>query len=196
MATIRYVEHPAVAHQRAVIANMPRTTGRPLAEWLALVASGGPADRKGRAAWLKEVHGLGGTTASLIAEHAEGAPAGEIDPEAQVDALFSAAKAGLRPVADRILSESAALGPDVTATPATTMIAIRRAHVFAQLRPATRTRLDLGLALGDTPLSGRLEDTGGLARKDRITRRIALGSPADVDDEVLGWLRRAYELDA
>jgi hypothetical protein len=193
---IRYVEHPAIAHRRAMAANLPRNTGRSLDEWLAVLAADGPPERKARAVWLKEEHGLGGSTAMLIIDRADGGSDGDgADPEAQVDALFSGARAGLRPVADRLLAEAAALGEDVTATPCATMLPIRRAHVVAQLKPTTRTRLDLGLALGDVPLVGRLEDTGGLARKDRITRRIALRTPADVDDEVLGWLRRAYELD-
>lgn len=200
MCTIRFAEHPAVAHRNSMIANLPRTTGRAVDEWLALIAAHGPSDRKGCSAWLKEAHGLGGGTASLLAELAGGGPggpgaAGGLSAAEQVDALFSGAKAGLRPVADRVLAAAAALGDDVTATPCATILPIRRAHVIAQLRPATRTRLDLGLALGDTPLTGRLEDTGGLARKDRITRRIPLASLADVDDEVLGWLGRAYEMD-
>ncbi|MHB1223644.1 MAG: DUF5655 domain-containing protein [Gemmatimonadaceae bacterium] len=196
MTTIRYVEHPAIAHRRAMVANLPRTTGRSLPEWLAVVAASGRAERKARTAWLKEEHGLGGGTAGLIAELAEGGSDRDgADPEAQVEALFSGARAGLRPVADRLLAGAAALGDDVSATPCATMLPIRRAHVIAQLKPTTRTRLDLGLALGDVPLAGRLEDSGGLARKDRITRRIALRSVADVDDEVLGWLHRAYELD-
>ncbi len=196
MTRIRYVEHPAIAHQRAITANLPRNTGRSLDEWLAIVAANGPFERKALAAWLKKEHGLGGTTASVIADRAEGGSDGDgADPEAQVDALFSGARAGLRPVADRLLAAAAALGEDVTATPCATMLPIRRAHVIAQLKPTTRTRLDLGLALGDEPLVGRLEDTGGLARKDRITRRIGLRTVAEVDDEVLGWLRRAYELD-
>lgn len=196
MAIIRYVEHPAVAHRAAMTTNLPRTTGRSLDEWLTLVAAAGAADRKARVAWLRKEHGLGSSTAALIAERAEGAADADGDPEALVDALFAGARAVLRPVADRLLAAAAALGGDVTATPCATMLPIRRAHVFARLRPATRTRLDLGLALGDAPAIGRLRDSGGLARGDRITHRVALGSPTEVDDEVLGWLRRAYEMDA
>ena len=68
-------------------------------------------------------------------------------------------------------------------------------HVFAQVKPTTITRIDLGLALGDTPAAGRLVDTGGLARKDRITCRIPLATPAGIDDEVVRWFHVAYERD-
>ena len=43
---------------------------------------------------------------------------------------------------------------------------------------------------------GRLVETGGFAKKDRITHRIAISSPADIDNDVKRWLRVAYEGDA
>jgi hypothetical protein len=89
-----------------------------------------------------------------------------------------------------------ALGRDVTATPCKTMIPLRRRHVFAQIKPATSTRIDLGLALGDTKATGRLIDTGGLARDDRVTHRIPIASLTDIDAEVKRWLKEAYERDA
>lgn len=38
-------------------------------------------------------------------------------------------------------------------------------------------------------------DTGGFAKKDRITHRIPISSPADIDDEVRRWLGVAYKMD-
>src|SRR5438309_781979 len=67
---------------------------------------------------------------------------------------------------------------------------------IAELKPATRTRIDLGFALGDRPVVGRLIDTGGVRKKNRITRRIPITSLADIDDEVTRWLKTAYDLDA
>lgn len=45
-------------------------------------------------------------------------------------------------------------------------------------------------------LPKRLVDTGGAAKKDRITHKIELTSAADVDAEVARWMKRAYALDA
>jgi len=44
--------------------------------------------------------------------------------------------------------------------------------------------------------TGRLIDTGGFAKKDRITHRIPITSLNDLDDEVKRWLIVAYERDA
>ena len=88
------------------------------------------------------------------------------------------------------------LGEDVRACPCQTIVPLYRRHVFAQIKPATNTRIDLGLSLKDTPAPERLIDTGGLAKKDRITHKIAITSLADIDSEVKHWLRYAYDLDA
>ncbi|HYN25653.1 MAG TPA: DUF5655 domain-containing protein, partial [Pyrinomonadaceae bacterium] len=65
-----------------------------------------------------------------------------------------------------------------------------------QIKPTTRTRIDLGFALGDTKAKGRLIDTGGFAKKDRITHRIPIESISEVDGEVKHWLKVAYDRDA
>lgn len=84
----------------------------------------------------------------------------------------------------------------VLVCPGKTAVPIYRKHVIAQIKPTTRTRIDAGLALKDEPITGRLVDTGGFDKKDRITRRIEIGSLDEVDGEVEQWLRKAYELDA
>ena len=89
-----------------------------------------------------------------------------------------------------------ALGKDVRVCPCKTIVPFYRQHVIAQVKPTTRTRIDFGLALKDTPCTGRLIDTGGLAKKNRITHRIPLSSLTDINDEVKRWLKKAYDMDA
>jgi hypothetical protein len=76
-------------------------------------------------------------------------------------------------------------------------VPLYRNHVFAQIKPTTNTRIDLGFALAayKGKLPKRVIDTGGLAKKDRITHRIEIKSGSDVDDDVKKWLKIAYELD-
>ena len=75
-------------------------------------------------------------------------------------------------------------------------VPLYRNHVFAQIKPATNTRIDFGYALGDTKATGRLIDTGGFKKKDRITHRIPISSLEEIDAEVKKWLRIAYDRDA
>jgi Domain of unknown function (DUF5655) len=114
---------------------------------------------------------------------------------AYVDAMFSGKKAGLRPIYDRLLALGFSLGKDVKVSPGKTIVPLYRNHVFAQIKPTTQTRVDLGFCLRGVRPTGRLVTTGGEARGDRITHRIGIASIAEIDQEVRDWLRRAYEAD-
>ena len=107
--------------------------------------------------------------------------------------MFSGKRAALRPAYDRLLALALSLGKDVKACPGKTIVPLYGEHVFAQIKPTTNTRIDLGLALGDTKPTGRLIDTGGFANKDRITHRIEISTVKDIDAEVTRWLKRGYE---
>jgi len=110
--------------------------------------------------------------------------------------MFSGGKAKLRPLYDALLKLGLKTGKEVKACPCTTIVPLYRNHVFAQIKPTTQTRIDMGFALGDMKPTGRLIDTGGFAKKDRITHRIPITSKDDIDDEVKHWLKVAYDRDA
>jgi Domain of unknown function (DUF5655) len=116
--------------------------------------------------------------------------------ERWVEDLFAGSKSGLRPLYEALLKRGLSIGPGVKACPCKTIVPLYRNHVFAQIRPATRTRIDLGLALGDTKAPKRLIDTGGFKKGDRITHRIEIIALSDIDAEVMRWLRRAHAMDA
>jgi hypothetical protein len=113
-----------------------------------------------------------------------------------VDAMFSGKKEGLRPIYEELFRLATALGSDVTVSPGKTIIPFYRNHVFAQVKPATQSRVDLGLCLRGVKPAGRLADTGGAAKGDRITHRIGLTAVGEIDREVRDWLRRGYDADA
>jgi hypothetical protein len=116
--------------------------------------------------------------------------------ERDVEAMFSGGKAKLRPLYDALLKLGLKTGKEAKACPCKTIVPLYRKHVFAQIKPTTQTRIDMGFALGDMKPTGRLIDTGGFAKKDRITHRIPISSKEDIDDEVKHWLRVAYDRDA
>jgi len=68
------------------------------------------------------------------------------------------------------------MGSDVKPARARRLCRFNREHVFAQIKPTTNTRIDLGFALTHYKgkLPKRLIDTGGLAKK--TASRIALKS--------------------
>jgi len=198
-----YGVHPSVAMTQKYVATLQEKTGRPLDEWLALLKKSGAATENERRAWLKTAHGLGMNMAGAIAGFAGPTGSEFASPEAYlaaaegyVERMFSGAKAALLPLYEELLALGLGLGEDVKACPCRTMVPLYRHHVFAQIKPATQTRIDLGFALGARQAERRLIDTGGYAKKDRITHRIPISSPKDIDAEVRRWLKLAYQADA
>jgi hypothetical protein len=173
-------------------------TGNTLDQWIAIVKKSGPLTLPERREWLKKEHGLTTNYAWWVAERAEGKGsfADQYDPEANIEAIFKGPKEAFRPIYEAILSFGFKLGKDVKVCPCQTMIPFYRNHVFAQVKVPNRSRLDLGYALKDTPVSGHLIDTGGFAKKDRITHRIEIAALTDFDDEAKRWMHSAYEMDA
>jgi hypothetical protein len=198
-----YSVHPGVKMVQDWVSSLPEKTGSTLEEWIVLVKKDGPPTEKERREWLKSEHGFGTNGAWWIAERAEGKGTEDSDPESYlkaaegyVEAMFAGGKAGLRPIYDELLELGLSMGKDVKACPCQTIVPLYRNHVFAQIKPTTRTRIDFGFALKDTKATGRLIDTGGFAKKDRITHRIPITSLKEIDAEVMRWLKRAYEMDA
>jgi hypothetical protein len=198
-----YGVHPGVLMTQKWIGELKQKTGRTLEEWLTHIKKAGPKDEKERRVWLKEKHGLGTNTAWWLAERADGKGAESGDPdlylesaERDVEKMFSGGKAHLRPLYDALLKLGLKTGKEAKACPCQTIVPLYRNHVFAQIKPTTQTRIDMGFALGDLKPTGRLIDTGGFAKKDRITHRIPISSVEDIDDYVMHWLKFAYDRDA
>jgi hypothetical protein len=200
-----YGVHPGVAMVQKWVAELKEKTGRSLEEWIALAKKEGPKEDKARQAWLKSKHKLGTNSAWWISERVDGRGGEEDSPEAYlksavvyVEEQYAGPKEKLRPIYDELLRLGKSLGSDVTACPCKTIVPLYREHVFAQIKPTTNSRIDLGFALAmhKGKLPKRIIDTGGLAKKDRITHRIELTSVNEIDGEVKKWLKTAYDLDA
>jgi hypothetical protein len=199
-----YGVHPSVAMVQKSMAKLKEETGRTLEEWIALVKKDGSKDEKSRCDWLIKEHKLGSRDAMWIAERAEG-KGGDLDtPEVYlksavryVEEQYAGPKEKLRPIFEELLNVGKSIGDDVKACPCRTIVPLYREHVFAQIKPTTNSRIDLGFALTHYKgkLAKRLIDTGGLAKKDRITHRMEITATEQIDGEVKKWLKKAYDLD-
>jgi len=198
-----YGVHPGVLMTQKWIAELKQKTGRSLEEWLKFIKHEGPPTEAARRDWLKQQHGLGTNYATWLASKSVGKGNEDSGPaaylraaEKYVDEMFAGKKEHLRPIYEALLKLGLAMGKDTKACPCQTMVPLYRNHVFAQIKPTTQTRIDFGLALGDTRKTPkRLIDTGGFAKKDRITHRFEITSLKDIDAEVKSWLKIAYDRD-
>jgi len=199
-----YDVHPGVAMVQKWIADLKEKTGRSLEEWLAFVRKEGPKDEKSQREWLKINQKLGTNAAWWIVARVAGKESEEDSPEKYlaaapeyVEKQYAGKKNALRPIFKELLNLGKSIGADVKASPCLTMVPLYRNHVFAQIKPTTNTRVDFGLSLTHYKgkLPKRLVDTGGLAKKDRITHRFEINDVKQIDAEVKKWLKTAYELD-
>ena len=113
------------------------------------------------------------------------------DADELVDGQY-ADRPQLRPVLDAVLVAASALGP-VTVQPRKTCVSlVSPRRTFAAVQATTKSRVDLGLRLDGMSPAGRLLVARNIA-SGSINLRIALAGPGEVDEEVTGWLRRAYD---
>ncbi len=171
---------------QTMIDNIPAKTGRSLEEWLALLDAAALEKHGQAVAFLKSEHGMSHGFANLIVTlHRRRDAAPDVD---LVDAQYAGAKAPLRPILDRILAEARTFGDDVEIAPKKTGVSLRRRKQFALVEAPSAKRVSVGLNLrGDQPTE-RLRAAGGMC-----THRVDVTAVTEIDDELIGWLRSAYE---
>ncbi len=98
---------------------------------------------------------------------------------------------GLRPILDAVLAAAAPLGPATVEARVTVVSLVSPRRTFASVKATTKSRVDLGLRLENVTPEGRLQAARDLG-SGTINVRVALAGPGEVDEEVTGWLRRAY----
>ncbi len=196
----RFDVHPGVAMVQKWVAELPAKTGRTFEQWTALVKRLKHPTAKEKRDHLKAEYGLGSVAAGWLVEAASGTATWDADPDSYlraadgyVTAMYAGGKAHLFPIFERLIDVGRSLGDDVTVCPCKTMVPLYRSRVFAEVKPTTRTRVDLSLALGEEPAQGVLTVNAQRAKKgDRLTHLIALHSSKDVTPEVKKWLKAAY----
>lgn len=200
----RFDVHPGVAMVQKWVIELPAKTGRTFDQWTDLVKKLKPPTAKEKREHLKAEYGLGTVAAGWLVEAAGGTATWDADPDSYlraadeyVTAMYAGAKAHLFPIFERLIDAGRSLGDNVLVCPCKTMVPLYRSRVFAEIKPATRTRVDLSLALGEVPEQGVLTVHAQRVKKgDRLTHLIALTSPKGVTAEVKRWLKAAYTKDA
>ena len=167
--------------------NIERATGRSIDAWVTLVKTSGKVRHTEILAWLKAEHGFSHGNANLVALTAKrGSPVG--GSADVVDAMYAGPKATLRPFHDQVIELTRGFGDDVALAPKQAYVSLRRSKQFGTVGPGSGGRLEIGLNLAGVEPAGRLETTGGMC-----THRVRLSSTDELDAEVIGWLRDAYE---
>jgi len=179
--------------------NIQARTGKTIAELHAAVAATDATKHGEKRSWLMEQFKLGYGDANTVV-HFIGKPMPDLEDGAPttdtlaVDgdplaAIYTGAKAGLRPLHDAVMAQIRAFGT-FNEAPKKNYISLRRKRQFAMVGPATKDSVEIGLNAKDLPAHARLkmQPPGGMCN---ATTRIK--SAAEVDALLKGWLRQAYD---
>jgi hypothetical protein len=169
--------------------NIETSIGMTLADFAEAITTSGLERHGEMVSHLKSEFGLGHGNANLIAtrvrEMAAGGPASDDD---LIAGQYSGAKSHLRPIMEAAVRHARAYGADVEVVAQKTGVSLRRKKQFALVQAPSSKRIQIGLNLDATPPGGRVKETSGMC-----SHRVDVTSVEEVDEELIGWMRQAYE---
>jgi len=166
-------------------------TGQSLDHWIDVVKRSKIEKHKEIIDYLKAEHGFTYGYANFVSMKARAADAGSID-DADLLSMQYKGKEHLKPIYEKLLSVIKPFGTDITITPKKSSVSIIRKRQFALIKPATKTRIDLGLKLKGKPTTERLGNSGPFGTM--CTHRVQITSIEEIDNELSDWLKEAYEM--
>ena len=179
------------AATQTMIRTLESKTGKTLADWVSLARAAGLSKHGELRDCLKTTHDLTHGYANLVAHKALESDAASSDPDDLIAAQYAGAKSELKPLYDRLIAVVRGFGSDVEVAPKKGYVSLRRRKQFGLLQPSTATRLDVGLVLKGAAASARLEPAGSF--NAMVTHRVRLSETTDIDPELIGWLKLAYD---
>lgn len=176
---------------QTMIDNLQKNTGKTLEDWIALVKNENFAEHDEIIKFLKANHSLTHGFANLIALKTKGTDAGSAENPDDLISRQYKGKEHLKPIYDKLLSEIQQYGADIEIAPKNAYVSLRRKKQFAILQPATKNRFEVGINLKGQEAQGKLESVN--ASNAMCSHVIKIADVNEVDGEVLGWIRTAYD---
>ena len=172
---------------QTMINNMPDKTGKKLEEWIEILTKKNFEKHSLAVKFLKSEHGVPHGFANTIVTLSKE----KNEPSEDLVSNQYSGKESLKPLYEKLISIVETYGSDIVITPKKGSVSLIRKNQFALIKPATKTRIDLGLKLKGIEIQGRLEGSGPFGAM--CTHRIQLQNMTDIDSEVIKWLSAAYE---
>ena len=173
------------------IANIEKTTGKKLDEWMAIVNKNG-LERHGELVnFLKEKHGFTHGNANMVVHYAKQSHAGAVENGTDWITEQYKGKEELRPWYDKIMAEINKFGKDVEVAPKKSYVSLRRKKQFAIIQPSTKTRMDVGLNIKGVSPSGNVEAAGSW--NAMCTHRIKIEDGKAINKDLIEWVKKSYD---
>jgi hypothetical protein len=177
------------------MANIEKRSGKSLKELTAIITTSGLTKHGEIRDMLKQKlklgHGDANTLVHVVlkSDGPSAAAAEGLSTDDVVASLYTGPKADLLPIHQKLMAAIAKFG-EFEIAPKKTYLSLRRKKQFATIGPATSTRVEVGLNMKDVKPTGLLEQLtpGGMC-----SHRIKLTAADQVDRDVIGWIRQAFD---
>ena len=177
------------------LANIQTRTGKSLEQLAEILRASGLTKHGELRDLLKRDLGMGHGDANTLVHHvfrSDGTAAAReagLSSDDVLDEIYSGPKAALRPIHERLMAQINGFG-EFEVAPKKGYVSLRRKKQFAMVGPATNTRVEVGinsktLAGGDRLLA--------MPPKGMCDFKVKLSDPAEVDAELIGWIRAAFD---
>ena len=175
---------------QTMIENLYKNTGKTLEQWIDLVRKQNFAKHGEIIKFLKEKHEFTHGFANLVAHKANETDAGSKENQDDLIKKQYHGKEHLKPIYDKLITAIHAFGSDIEVAPKNTYVSLRRKKQFAILNPATKTRFEIGINLKGQEPQGKLVPEKPNAM---CSHKINVADLNDIDNEVMNWLKAAYD---
>lgn len=177
------------------IANIQKKTGKSLDELSNLIKNSGLTKHSELRSMVIKKLGLGyGDANSLVhfvmkSDGERAANEKGLTTEVVLDEIYSGPKASLRPIHDKLMEAISQFG-EFEIAPKKGYVSLRRKKQFAMLGPATNTRFELGINIKNLAGDERLitQPAGSMCNY-----KVKLTQAFEVDDEIIRWIREAFD---
>lgn len=176
--------------------NIQAKTGKTIAELHAALAASAAAKHGEKRSWLMDQFKLGYGDANTVVHFIDkplptlgAVPAAVAEVGDVLEAIYTAKKAGLRPLHEAVMAAIAQLG-DFETAPKKTYLSLRRSKQFAMVGPATVSEIEIGLNCKTLAEHPRLKILPPGQMCQATTR---ISAAAQIDAELMAWIKAAYE---
>ena len=180
---------PAVKN---MIDNLETKTGITFSEWKKIALDSGFEKHGQIVKYLKTEHGLTHGYANLVSMIARKADSDSVVDKDSLVADQYKGKEQFIPIYDKLKSIALSFGDNVELSPKKAYVSLRTKKQFGCLKPATKSRFEIGLNIRDGQESKGILKAINKANA-MFSHQIDISSIDEINDEVVGWLKHAYE---
>ena len=177
------------------VKNIQAKTGKTLDQLAAILRKSGLTKHGELCDFAKRELGLGHGDANTLvhtclkSDGASAAAAKGATPDDVLAEIYAGPKEALRPIHEAFMAAIGGFG-EFEIAPKKGYVSLRRKKQFAMIGPGTKTRVDIGINMKGVKGTARLVElpAGGMCQY-----KVAVTDPKDVDKELIGWVKQAFD---